>query len=154
MKSFKEFYEKFKVFKGDELLGIYKNPTVDEMKNIPADARGIIIASGDFFIANNNQGFKSLHAFMSDRAILLYGVKNEINKALEANPKKLKNGITLQRVGKTNMFAIGETDGFIFDGDFIVDQKKIKIDLKKLFTSAKKKNPKLKFLAKDIMEFE
>lgn len=159
MLRFRKFYEEFRTFQppARELLGIFKNPTKEEILLLQKDVRAIITPTGDLYVANTTEGIAGLHGPMGGRASELFNDKKII--AVLKNMSNAKKGITMERILKTNVFAIGETENQVRVGlgtekdakMFQIPLKDWKIarqDLKKLFQKAKKKNPHWKFLAK------
>lgn len=154
--SFREFCEEFRVKKGDdESLGIFKNPTADEIKKLPKDVRGIVTKTGDVYIGNIGHQMAGFHSEIHKRTAKIY--RDRIGDAVGFfSSGDYKKGVTIQRVGNTRTFVLGETTprtdlSLRYPlSNALGEQmlKKIKLYIQK----ARKKNPGLKFVMKNIME--
>lgn len=109
MNTFKQFLEDnllFEAFKASDFGDIYKNPTKEEFKKIPAWARGFVTKNGTLFVSGE-KGSKGFHEMMVFAAKQVWS-KDILFFDAKFGTFEIKNGITLQRIGKTMAFAIGE----------------------------------------------
>lgn len=141
MKSFKQFCEEFR---GEGEEGIFKNPTPNELKQLKKSVRGWVDKNGDFYVANKIKGSASLHDTIMSIGFDLYYSKFTRTLA-----------VTLQRIGDTNSFALGELEPYTNPDSLdsknparITRIKKIKTWLKK----ARTKNRGIVFILKNIWE--
>ena len=150
MKKFKQFLvEEFREkLKG---MGIYKNPTSEEWKKIPADVRALVDTRGNLFVSSV-VGFTSggVHRdiinWMSDLDYITSGKRSKFITDYEGYD--VKEIITLQRVGKSMAFKFGESSHITSE---VLDEPEFK-NVKGLLKKVRKNNPKVKFILKNIDE--
>lgn len=157
MKRFREFFEELKVSKRNGK--VYKNPTNDEMKQIPTSARGIVLADGTFLVSGNT-GSKSFHGILklaaSDEEVDFMDFSTY--SKIEGNDDTFKKyAVEVQRVNKTNFWALGEAVFIAFMGARLKvegGEEMVIKNIKKHFRAAKKLNPRVKFIMKDVTKFD
>lgn len=101
MISFKQhiFYEEAReVLETDRV--IYKNPTANEWKDIPAMARGLVTKNGDLFVTSKAKTSTGLHRV----------IHNDVNDTYKIKIKWRNDLVTLHRVGKKKAFMFGESE--------------------------------------------
>lgn len=162
--SFKQFCEDFfdtpvgqdKDQAGSALpmAGIFKNPTSSEWSKIPADAKGFATRDGDLLLAADRRTTKGLHKSMV-RSIRSLGLVNA-DKKLSSFFSKNQFAVSIQRIEKSMFFALGEASflspstgaGNIPKAKPPSDEK-LK-DVKMILKKVRKKNPRVRFLLKNI----
>ena len=153
MISFSEYLLVTEEFKWEEFgdddkkLGIYKNPTAEEIKLLKPYVRAIgIVRTGDLFVSATIEGVVALHDPVAIRSKKLY----KTNYFKLHKPWFVSSGkktFTLQRIRDTDTFAFGETENV---KEIITKHKDI---VKQMFKKLRQQNPKLKFVAKSIGDF-
>lgn len=123
--------------------GTWKNPTKDEMKKIPRFARGWLTKNGDLYV-----GEKGIHV------AIVRNIRGNFKdgpapptKQFNVDPSH-KFGITLMRVERQDVFAIGESEPIRFAKDRDKQLALIRSHMK----AGKKVNPHIKFVATSIID--
>lgn len=156
MITFKQFLDEEFRFDNLKAEGIYKNPTSKEWKDILPRVRGIVTITGDFYVATGEKGVKSLHIHLARRANEFYK-DNNVKEFKVGASVLIKKIVTVERLGNSNVFALGETEGNeggrgpLKRNSFKEGEVKF---IKKVLKLARVKNPKIKFTLRNIEEEE
>lgn len=141
-KDFSIFGEEFSAKLG-KTQGTWKNPTKDEMKKIPRFARGWLTKDGDLYV-----GEKGIHV------AIVRNIRGNFKdgpapptKQFNVDPSH-KFGITLMRVERQDVFAIGESEPIRFAKDRDKQLALIRSHMK----AGKQVNPHIKFVATSIID--
>lgn len=140
MIGFKQHIEE--EFRGEGDSGIFKNPDREEFKTLKKDVRGWVNKDGDFYVGNRIEGVASFHAKLMMKGSFLYN-----------NNQFKEHYVTLQRIGKTNGFALGETEPTSIELTYDKNKKRAKV-IKILLKKARKNNSHIVFFVKNILQVD
>lgn len=116
-------------------IGFYKNPSKEEMSIIAAWSRAIGTKSQNLYVAEKANS-KSFHADLEDATW----------KLDKSAPEWKHDIVEVQRVAKTNLFALGEQHS---DKEYSLSPQ-----VKKILRDIRKKNKHLVFTTNNIMQYD